>query len=384
MFCHKKRLALPGKILRISGVSQGQPPNDKMNTTPTPPPLPPEARGPGRLITSAALLGLLGPIAVFLLYVFYGAFDDGKAETPMTTIQLTLLATGSGLFILSLVAALYATLARYNRANSSCHKRGVAGLVILGLIIVAHLQKAEVLRRLAQQKSKEQSAKTKAAVDRLNEDWRKDFQESGGTNSGQQHLERLQAEYQKASANLSGYEKLTFEAGAAYTAKLQSELKQYEQTAEEMKAAEVLAPATNSTREQLAQNRKIVQRFVAANDSFSNFVANASLHFQAEMQARKIPEKIIELNLKGFNQTSARQRPVIQQIRATDARIGQATLSLLELLDTHFGRWRKDLQTGQLILPDEATVQKYQELLAEIDTAAEEQGKLQERLYRLK
>lgn len=332
----------------------------------------------------AALVAVLGPIAVFLLYAFYGAFDDGKAETPMTTVQLTLLAAGVVLFIISLVAALYATLARYSRADNSCQKRGVIGLVILGLILVGHFQKTEVLKRLAQQKTREQTAKTREAVDRLNEDWRKDFQKSGGTNSGQQHLERLQAEYQKASANLSGYDKLAFEAGAAYTARLQAEVKKYEQTVEAMRTAEVLAPVSNTTREQLAQNRQIVQRFVAANHSLSNFIFHSALHFQEEMKTRKIPEQVIEQNLKGFNQTSARQKPVIQQIRATDARIGQATLSLLDLLDTHLGRWKTDLQTGQIILPDETTVRKYQELLAEIDTAAEEQGKLQERLFRSK
>jgi hypothetical protein len=196
-------------------------------------------------------------------------------------------------------------------------------------------------------------------------------------------LERLQEEYQKASANLKGHDKLAFEAGAAYTARLQEEAKKYETQLERLQAAEVLAPASNPTREKLAQNRQLVHDFMAANLGLSNFVHHSPRHFEEELKARKIPEKVIEQNMIGFNSTSSRQRPLILKIRATDTRIGTATLGLLDIMDQHFGKWTTELGSGKLLLPDDEAVEKYQRIYLELTIAAEEQSELQKKMFNL-
>ncbi len=357
--------------------------NELMNAPLIPPPLPPEARSPGPKVAFLSIVAVAGPICVLILWFCHAVFNASKPEgTPGSGWTLMIVA-GAVVSVVSVIAALYVIVAKYNREGTNYHMRGIAGLVLLGLALGAHLQQKEVRKQMDKRDRIQQTAKTKEAVDRINADARKEFQENGPSASSQKHLERLQEEYQKASANLKGNDKLSFEAGAAYTARLQEEAKKYETQLERLQAAEVLAPASNPTREKLAQNRQLVHDFMAANLVLSNFVHHSARHFEEELKARKVPEKLIEQNMIGFNSTSSRQRPLMLKIRATDARIGTATLGLLDIMDTHFGKWTTELGSGKLVLPDDEAVEKYQRIYLELTIAAEEQGELQKKMFNL-
>jgi len=350
-----------------------------------PPPLPAAEKSVSKSALLASIMAMLSPFILLGLALAFGFFEakgwptgEGRAAAMLVWLIAGMI------FALGLGASFFATVGKSGQTSTGVQVRGVAGLFLHALVLLMLLQKGMELQKGMAAQRKQRMDDAFAAVKKINEEARQGRFEGDETISGQQHLKRLQQEYVKASADLAGTDKLIFEEGAAYTGRLQVEMKKYEECVRRMRESKVLSPQANDSREKISQNRQVVQDFMAANNTFSNFVYRAADHFEKELLARKLPDQLIRQTMVGFNRTSSVRKPYILQIRKTDAQIGQATLGMLDILDTWSGKWKIESATGMLLLPDDDAIAKYEELLAEVDEASEEQTKAQDQLLSFK
>lgn len=134
-----------------------------------------------------------------------------------------------------------------------------------------------------------------------------------------------------------------------------------------------------SERATLEAHRKLVVQFSAANDRLTNLVQRSEEMVRAELVAAKVPAKLLESTMNGFNQGRP-QRALQLRIRQHDHTLGEAGLAVLDLLDRNWGRWERDEVSGQLRFHDDATLATFNTLITQIQTAAEEQTRAQQEL----
>jgi hypothetical protein len=193
----------------------------------------------------------------------------------------------------------------------------------------------------------------------------------------QLRLEGMVNTLEAASQGASGDTALLTKASAAYLQKLQPVMKEYGDAAKSLKEPPILNLSGVERREQLQARRVLVQQFLAANEKLTAFTANQEKRFREEMEKGSVPAKMVEAALVGYRKSAASQAEVAAKIRDDDRRMGKALLSMLDVLDSNWGRWSYNTQKQKTIFQEDAALDKYIGYRDEMEAAIKEQKRLQ-------
>jgi hypothetical protein len=349
-----------------------------------PPPLPPDPNASARA-QQAAKAGIAAPVIFFLFAAAVGSY--GKEHADSQIVSQLLGVAGFFILVFGTGASIYALNATSRYGREGLLGRAITGILLNGVLIafiviggITGFRNAAKNREMAKQQIKEMTSNLKD----IREDMRKDIQENDGQTSAKDHLKRMETEFERAGRNLSGVDKQLMELNAAFAKKMSGEAAKYESAASAFREAAVLAPSSNSSREKIAQNRKATEDFMAANKTFAKFLREADKEYESILQGMKIPPNAAKQVMAGFRKTFVAQQPILAEIRQCDTELATAALGILDVFDTHWGKWSVQQETGKVILPDDQAVETYRKHLAAVDDAADRQAAAQQKLLALK
>lgn len=333
-------------------------------------------------MTMAANAAIGAPLIIFVLNLMFGGL---KSASPTDPAKATTLIQGLLLIlflIAGVVSAVYVLIASSRYNSQKYIGRTVAGLVInlifVSIFITNFSRGAD--KRL---KAKEELAKLESTSRSIQEDMRKDFDQNGTITVGNDHLDRLQNQFQEAGKNMSGQQKLVMQASASYTRSLQVETLKYERAMVALQDAKVLSPAGLDSLEKFKERRAVVENFITVNKTLKAYLANAEANYRKELAAHGLSETLIDEAIKGFSASASKRQPFLMEIRDCDDRLGKAILGSLDVLEDQFGKWKIEPNTGRLLFNDDTSIEKYNHFMEEIDQAADAQAKAQEKLVNL-
>jgi len=349
-----------------------------MNSTPPPlPSLHSENDDPNSFSRQAAKASAIAPfLTIALAYGCSGLFksnQDSSFRVLLLVLSLVFCLMIGGGFISGILALV-------------CMKPGGRGTIVFralaGMLISSLLLAIAVPNFLKARQQALANRKANAELQSASKDFRS---------------EAVKALKEGRPADLTGFkrrldetaETSTGEAAAlsrgtsAYLKKLQSLQATYNRAASDLTNAHVLRSSDLTEREQLQPRKVVVQQFLNANDTIRGFLKSSDENFRGELVRQQVSPAAVSSALGEFRKSSAAQMPLILEIRKADTRMGEAMLSVLDLLDSNWGQWQYNSASGKLRFNSTTAVQRYNTYLQEIDSAREDQTAAQQKLAAL-
>jgi hypothetical protein len=125
---------------------------------------------------------------------------------------------------------------------------------------------------------------------------------------------------------------------SAYVQKIQTVQASYTRAVDAFSTAHVLRVSDLTARDQLQARKVIVQKFIEANAAVKDLVRHNEETFREELSKQHVSPAGMASALAGFHKPAAAQTPLVLEIRDTDSRMGNATLGVLNLLDSNWGQ----------------------------------------------
>lgn len=130
---------------------------------------------------------------------------------------------------------------------------------------------------------------------------------------------------------------------------------------------------------QIADRRKLVYDFLAANSALASSISNEESYIMTMLQASNVSPKFIEIGRKQLSR-SRPQRELLLQIRAYDQQQGEDLLGILDLLEKDWGKWHSDPTNKMVNFDNETSRLGYLEHLQALQDASAAQISLQRRM----
>jgi len=221
----------------------------------------------------------------------------------------------------------------------------------------------------------------KSSAGGMRDDLKKNFNPTNGiTNVDLSRFDKMQDGLKTVSQNSSGDDGHVAAALSAYVDRMQTAVKNYQDASTKLREAHVMDNFDFTDKGQIASRREIVKQFIAANEALKLVITNSEDRIRADLVRGKVPTYKIDRFMDGFHSSAAPKNGISIKIRQCDDRIGAAMLDVLDALESEWGHWKPDPATDRLRFEHSATLNTYNNDLALIRTAGEEQLKLQSKL----
>jgi len=256
--------------------------------------------------------------------------------------------------------------------------RGIAGVLLNGFMLFIAITNFSAGRNRAQQ-NYERFHQTDLEA---RQDLKNSFDETNGIKPKLAMAEKIQHALQEGAKNSSGDEHLLFEAYATYMKKIQAAAKEYGGFQQELTDADVLELGNLDKIEKLQERRKVVQRFLQANDKFKKIVSNLKNLMRDELVNVKLSEKEIQKALTGYDSTARVRNTLLLQMRESTNNYGKAILKILNLLEKHWDDW--EYKDDKLTSSNDGFLEQYNKASEEYNNILKEQIMLQKKFANLK
>ncbi|WP_150107271.1 hypothetical protein [Pedosphaera parvula] len=349
------------------------------NTPKQPPPLPSQIQASLNSLfeQKAATLSVWAPmLALILTASLYGLVPSASEWAQKG--KFLVLSFGGLLILTGLISAIVAL-----RNN----ERGVFGRALAGLLINAALIALLVLGLPVVYAIKERVHKQKVMANvqeserQLQADTKKAFEAGTGTRSASDRLQKFQKSMENAAQDLKGDDALVLNASSAYLKQLQILTKQYTDAANPILHPSVLNMSEVKEKEDLDVKRKAVVKFLIANEEFKLFIMKGEAPLKEELEKLHVSERTAESCLRGFRGKQYLRTTVVK-IRELDTRIGNTTLSMLDILDTNWGKWNYRSDKKNVLIEDHDALERYNAFCKELMAAGRSQAMLQKQLLK--
>ena len=199
----------------------------------------------------------------------------------------------------------------------------------------------------------------------------------------QASVQKITSALDAVSDNNSGPNAALARASKAYLLKIQPLAQAYSLAMQAIAQHPLLDMSDVTGREQLEARKILVQNFLLANDHLEAFTTNRLELYRQELLKALVPAESIDKALNAYEKVSPEKDELTRRLRTDDRYVGECLLAMLDLLELNLGRWKYDLEQRKVCFDDNATLDKYIVLREHMDSAAQEQKRLQARLMQL-
>jgi len=286
---------------------------------PVPPPIPsiPKGLPQGKPLEKstahylAAASWVLPIVVVALCLAFAGIFSE-LPKDPTGTKGMILVLAAFLLFLIGTLLGVFGLVGVEKYGRRGLFGPALAGTIINGIFVIVGVT-AVLWKGAAVFQSNLEIAQKRVE---LNAAMQKDLA-NGGTNRAltQEKLDALQKSLENAAQDQSGDRALELRAAAAYLASVNSLKRKLDAATAGLLNAKILSPKNLTGKEQLENQREVVQRFLAANDETRTFYRHGADDYQAAMDKFNIPKEKAELELRGYRSTADALNPITVKIR---------------------------------------------------------------------
>ena len=173
--------------------------------------------------------------------------------------------------------------------------------------------------------------------------------------------------------------RLSLVAGNSYLQKLQQASNDYYTHLKSLKDAQVLDMKGVNQKEELEARKTLVRQFIAANEQLKSLFANAETLYKQELARVNLSQPAMDVQLAKYRRGAAANEQAMK-IRDADTRIGNSLLDALNFLDENWGKWNYSSDQKRVVFSDQQADGRFHQLLAALDSAAQEQAQLNEQL----
>jgi hypothetical protein len=131
-----------------------------------------------------------------------------------------------------------------------------------------------------------------------------------------------------------------------------------------------------ATPDQIADRRKLVYDFLAANGALANSISNTENNIMTMLQSSNVSPAMIEIAREKLSR-SRYQRELTLQIRAYDQQQGEDLLGILDLLEKDWGKWHYDPTKKLIDFDDGESRLGYMKHMQDLNAASAAQISLQ-------
>jgi hypothetical protein len=208
----------------------------------------------------------------------------------------------------------------------------------------------------------------------------------GVTNNrpGLEQMQRLNSQFQNAAHNATGDDAAVMQALSEHMQRMQTAANRYQMAASKYQYADLLSSATLNDKSEIQRRREAVRTLMTANSELKQVVVDNEKHIRADMGKRGIAPTTIESTIQAYRTTAGPRSAVILKIRDCDQRRADATLQILNLYESDWGRWHYDTKTEILSFQNPESKGKYNKLFDEFEAANNELVKLQGQLLKIR
>ena len=209
-----------------------------------------------------------------------------------------------------------------------------------------------------------------------------DIIEKGDATGGEASLGRVKEQLEKSAASMKGADAVTMRVLAVVTGKMQADLKKYEAAKGRVAEAEVF---TFKLRDKatLAAHRQLIGEFLASNKQLTETLKNGGDLVRSELDTMCVSPGTRDATVAAFVISQQKMRPLQMRIRGADQVLGDSALSILDLLEKNWGKWKIDDASGVPFFNDDHTLEAYNTHIEKIQAAAADQTEAQGELVRL-
>ena len=337
-------------------------------TVPTPPLLTEEPTPPGFKIAPGAVIawGAYAALRILLLCL-------RTAPVEATAISELI----GELVALFLIPAVFALII-WRVAGRSAKAGNATFFVVLGLAVLGQCS------QLAQR------AKNTAEFDRIRTEQKKVMAEQRtdleqgraiDTTKTEKLIQQAGTQFDEMAKNSSGRERNMAEAGKAYMEELLASKHRYEAAVTGLHAADFWNLASYPTAAATNDRRKAIHVFAQANADLMGYQDANATALRRVVSAHGATASQEQSAVDGYLQSTGARLPFLIKIRECDAQLAQTMLEFLDLTDAVRGKWKHNPTNGKLLLPDQATLTHYNELLKRVDTISKAQKDYQKRAF---
>ena len=248
---------------------------------------------------------------------------------------------------------------RGNRTVASVTLAAVSLLVPLGHMSVARMAAMQAQRQQNQQQLVD-------AMDQLHDDYSKAL-DSGEFYVAPERARQIADTLERAASGTP--DAIMARAAADLLREMAQHAQPYEQAARQLMAAGGVQPAGLDTVAAIDARLKLVQEFAAANEQFDQVLAAVPAQTRARLKQAGAPDVAAEAFMRGAN----RNLILVREVRRTDRQLAVLMADTLGLLKSAWGAWELDRSTGSLLFERDADLNRYQQLVTQIQTVAVEQ-----------
>jgi len=253
---------------------------------------------------------------------------------------------------------------------------------LVALPIVAVIVFAAFFAVHAEQKAAQKRAALrdiKASANQMHSNLKKNFDAKKGiTNVDFTDFNKFRDGLKGASQTFSGDDAIIAKVAAEYLDRIQAAATNYQAAAVKLREARVLDKFDSSDKGQLAARRELVQQFMEANNALKQAITGSEKKMRDDLIAAKIRDSKINSYMEEFHAAAAPKNALVIKIRQCDDRMGNAMLDALNTLETHWGHWKAEPRTGKILFEEAATLNAYNNDVAALQAAGEDQVKLQQ------
>jgi hypothetical protein len=267
------------------------------------------------------------------------------------------------------------------------HRVVYAGLVVLVLLSLIGYSVQRSIERQGKRTAAEKAAKEMDdSIKEISADTKNSYDpEKGITNLNltTNQLARLQQNLQTASRGLDEEDAASMQALSNHVARMQKVITKYQAAARKLSETSALDPLTLTNKTQLEPRREAVREFLVANTEFADFTKNAEKTIRTGMEKAGLSERRIESTIKSYRSNAAAKNPIVLQMRRCEQRIGDASLGILDLFESEWGKWHYDTTSELIDFGSSKANETFSKLMQEINEAKQEGIQLQGKLVRM-
>lgn len=133
------------------------------------------------------------------------------------------------------------------------------------------------------------------------------------------------------------------------------------------------------SKEELEKEIEDVKEFLNQNEEYRKAGVDAISTLTGMLDEHDVPESTKAEVLAGFKRGMAERTPIIVQIRDADVEIGEAAIGVLTTLLEAWGRWEFN-EEGVPVFDEDADLKNFNRYYGILELAADKQGRLQHKL----
>lgn len=206
----------------------------------------------------------------------------------------------------------------------------------------------------------------------------RDLESDGTFMDGSGQLDGFLKSVEETSQKLSGPERAGANAAMAVLRSMQDAVRQYETAFNEFMSSSGIAPNGLSSVEAIDKRIAIAQNLKQANGRLTDIIRGMPERFRSELLRSGAAVRDLDAAVAGFKDGA--RLDLLLRIRDEDVIVCDSAIALLGLLKTEWGGWDVSDDGLSIEFYNESVVPRYNQLIADLDAAAERQMSLQRQM----